>query len=166
MATHSPVYGLRFNDEVLLVELMHFLRQAETDFNPPVDAHVYNAHRDQVIVHSLQVACQSTALQDQVKWGVRIVWLLSFWPAQAQLELQVQLDNKQQGLRFSQRWLYLFGYNAMQYTESRPMFRKNMSHGTHFCYRLTKLQGLVWPERLGKFKKSPHWVSNPRPSSL
>jgi hypothetical protein len=35
--------------------------------------------------------------------------------------------------------------------------------GTHFCYRLTKPQGLVWPEGLGKFKKSPCQVLNPQP---
>jgi hypothetical protein len=34
--------------------------------------------------------------------------------------------------------------------------------GTHFCSRLTKPQGLVRPEGLGKFKNSPHRVSNPR----
>jgi hypothetical protein len=34
--------------------------------------------------------------------------------------------------------------------------------GTHFCSRLSKPQGLVRPEGLGKFKKSPHRVSNPR----
>jgi hypothetical protein len=28
--------------------------------------------------------------------------------------------------------------------------------GTHFCYRLSKLQGLVRPKGLGKFKNSPH----------
>jgi hypothetical protein len=31
--------------------------------------------------------------------------------------------------------------------------------GTHFCYRLSKLQGLVRPKRLGEFKNSPHPVS-------
>jgi hypothetical protein len=35
--------------------------------------------------------------------------------------------------------------------------------GTHFCYRLSKPQGLVRPEGLGKFKNSLR-VSNPRPS--
>jgi hypothetical protein len=38
--------------------------------------------------------------------------------------------------------------------------------GTHFCSRLSKPQGLVRPEGLGKFKKSPHRLSNPRPSGL
>jgi hypothetical protein len=38
--------------------------------------------------------------------------------------------------------------------------------GTHFCYGLSKPQGLVWPEGLGKFKISPHRISNPRPSGL
>jgi hypothetical protein len=38
--------------------------------------------------------------------------------------------------------------------------------GTHFCQRLSKPQGLVRPEELGKFKNSPHRVSNPRPSGL
>jgi hypothetical protein len=34
--------------------------------------------------------------------------------------------------------------------------------GIHFCYRLSKPQGLVRQEGLGKFKISPHRVSNPR----
>jgi hypothetical protein len=34
--------------------------------------------------------------------------------------------------------------------------------GTHFCYRLSKPQGLVRPEGLGKFKNLPHGVSNLR----
>jgi hypothetical protein len=38
--------------------------------------------------------------------------------------------------------------------------------GNHFCYNLSKPQGLVRPEGLGKFKKSPHRVSNPPPSGL
>jgi hypothetical protein len=38
--------------------------------------------------------------------------------------------------------------------------------GTHFCLRLSKPQDLVRPEGLGKFKKSPHRVSNSRPSGL
>jgi hypothetical protein len=40
--------------------------------------------------------------------------------------------------------------------------------GTHFCWTLSKPQGLVRPEGLGKFKEidSPHPVSNPRPSGL
>jgi hypothetical protein len=38
--------------------------------------------------------------------------------------------------------------------------------GTHFCERPSKPQGLVQPEGLGKFKNSPHRVSNPRPSGL
>jgi hypothetical protein len=38
--------------------------------------------------------------------------------------------------------------------------------GTHFCYRLGKPQGLMRPEGLSTFKKSPHRVSNPRPSGL
>jgi hypothetical protein len=32
--------------------------------------------------------------------------------------------------------------------------------------RLSKPQGLVRPDGLGKFKKLPHRVSNPRPSVL
>jgi hypothetical protein len=38
--------------------------------------------------------------------------------------------------------------------------------GIHFSYRLSKPQGLVRPEGLGKFKNSPHRVSNPRPFGL
>jgi hypothetical protein len=38
--------------------------------------------------------------------------------------------------------------------------------GTHFCQRLSKSQGLVWPEALSKLKNSPHRVWNPRPSGL
>jgi hypothetical protein len=38
--------------------------------------------------------------------------------------------------------------------------------GTNFCYRLSKPQGLVRAEGFGKFKNSPHRVSNPRPSGL
>jgi hypothetical protein len=38
--------------------------------------------------------------------------------------------------------------------------------GTHFCQRLSKPKGLVRSEVLGKFKNSPHRVSNPRPSGL
>jgi hypothetical protein len=38
--------------------------------------------------------------------------------------------------------------------------------GTHFCYMLSKLQGLVPPEGLGTFKNSPHRVSNPREALL
>jgi hypothetical protein len=40
--------------------------------------------------------------------------------------------------------------------------------GTHFCYRMSKLQGPVRPEGLGKVKNIhlPHQVSNPRPSGL
>jgi hypothetical protein len=30
--------------------------------------------------------------------------------------------------------------------------------GTHFCYRLIKPQGLVWPEGLGKLKKLIHFI--------
>jgi hypothetical protein len=37
---------------------------------------------------------------------------------------------------------------------------------THLCYRLCKPQGQVRPEGLGKFKISPHRVSNQRPSAL
>jgi hypothetical protein len=32
--------------------------------------------------------------------------------------------------------------------------------------RLSKPQGLVQPQGLSKFKKSPHRVANPRPSDL
>jgi hypothetical protein len=35
-----------------------------------------------------------------------------------------------------------------------------------FCSRLSKPQGLVRQEGLGKFKISPHRVSKPRPSGL
>jgi hypothetical protein len=35
--------------------------------------------------------------------------------------------------------------------------------GIHLRYRLSKPQGLVLPEGLGKFKNSPHRVLNPRP---
>jgi hypothetical protein len=38
--------------------------------------------------------------------------------------------------------------------------------GTNFCYRLNIPQGLVRPEGLDKFKKSPHRIWNPRPSGL
>jgi hypothetical protein len=38
--------------------------------------------------------------------------------------------------------------------------------GIHFYKRRSKPQGLVQPERLGKFKNSYHRESNPRPSSL
>jgi hypothetical protein len=38
--------------------------------------------------------------------------------------------------------------------------------GTHFCLRLSKPQDLVRLEGLGKFKKSPHRVSNLWPSGL
>jgi hypothetical protein len=38
--------------------------------------------------------------------------------------------------------------------------------GTHFCWRLSKPQGLVWLEGLGKFKNSPDQILNPRPSSF
>jgi hypothetical protein len=40
--------------------------------------------------------------------------------------------------------------------------------GTHFCWRLSKPQGLVRPKGLGKLKKInfPHRISNPRPSGL
>jgi hypothetical protein len=40
--------------------------------------------------------------------------------------------------------------------------------GTHFCCRLSKTQGLVRLEGLGKLKEnhSPHWVLNPRPYGL
>jgi hypothetical protein len=38
--------------------------------------------------------------------------------------------------------------------------------GSHFCYMLSKPQGLVRPEGLDKFKKLPHRASNPRPSGL
>jgi hypothetical protein len=39
--------------------------------------------------------------------------------------------------------------------------------GIHFCYRLSKLQGLVRPEELGKLKdKLHHRISNQRPSGL
>jgi hypothetical protein len=37
---------------------------------------------------------------------------------------------------------------------------------THFCQRLSKPQGVVRPEGLGKFKISPHRFSNPRPSAM
>jgi hypothetical protein len=32
--------------------------------------------------------------------------------------------------------------------------------------RLSKPQGLLWPEGLFKFKNSPHLVSNPQPSGI
>jgi hypothetical protein len=41
--------------------------------------------------------------------------------------------------------------------------------GTHFCQKLSKTQGLVWPEGLDKLKKkihSPQLVSNPLPYGL
>jgi hypothetical protein len=38
--------------------------------------------------------------------------------------------------------------------------------GNHFCQRLSKPQSLMWQEGLGKFKNSPHWVLNLRPSGL
>jgi hypothetical protein len=40
--------------------------------------------------------------------------------------------------------------------------------GTHFCYRLSKPQGLVRQEELGKLKKNqgPHRDSNPQHSDL
>jgi hypothetical protein len=38
--------------------------------------------------------------------------------------------------------------------------------GTHFCWRLSKPQGLVRPEGIVKFEILPHPVSNPRPSGL
>jgi hypothetical protein len=37
---------------------------------------------------------------------------------------------------------------------------------THLCYSLSKSQGLVRSEGLGKFKILPHRVSNPRPPGL
>jgi hypothetical protein len=44
----------------------------------------------------------------------------------------------------------------------RPTPKKHYfcASGTHFCWRLSKPQGLVPPERLSKLKKvqSPHWV--------
>jgi hypothetical protein len=49
---------------------------------------------------------------------------------------------------------------------SRTLLPRNSISGTHFCWRLIKLQGLVRPEGLGKFKNSPHRESNPRPSGL
>jgi hypothetical protein len=52
----------------------------------------------------------------------------------------------------------------------RPAAQKHYfsASGTHFCYRLSKPQGLVRPGGLGKLKKiiSPHGVWNPRPSGL
>jgi hypothetical protein len=51
----------------------------------------------------------------------------------------------------------------------RILLHRNIIYvsGSHFCYRLSKLQDLVQPELLGKFKKnSPHRVSNSRPSGL
>jgi hypothetical protein len=47
----------------------------------------------------------------------------------------------------------------------RYIFFFNVS-GTHFCQRLSKLQGLVRLEVLGKCKMSLHRVSNPCPSGL
>jgi hypothetical protein len=43
---------------------------------------------------------------------------------------------------------------------STPQKHYFSASGTHFCYRLSKPQGLVWVEGLGKSKKfnSPHWV--------
>jgi hypothetical protein len=38
--------------------------------------------------------------------------------------------------------------------------------GTHFCWRLSKPQGLVRAEGLDKFKNLPHRVLNPRLSGL
>jgi hypothetical protein len=32
--------------------------------------------------------------------------------------------------------------------------------GSHFCYRLSEPQGLVWPEKLGKFKKCVHLIGS------
>jgi hypothetical protein len=36
--------------------------------------------------------------------------------------------------------------------------------GTHFCERLSKPQGLVRPEGLGKFKNSPHRMKVKKPT--
>jgi hypothetical protein len=49
---------------------------------------------------------------------------------------------------------------------SPPKYYVFTVSGTHFCRRLSKLQGLMEPEGLDKFKISPHWVSNPLPSGL
>jgi hypothetical protein len=52
----------------------------------------------------------------------------------------------------------------------RPYFTPQKHYfnasGTHFCWWLSKSQGLVRPEGLGKYKNSPHRVSNPRPTGL
>jgi hypothetical protein len=52
---------------------------------------------------------------------------------------------------------------------STPQKHYYSPSGTHFCWRLIKLQGLVRPEGLGKLKKKsilPHRVSNSLSSGM
>jgi hypothetical protein len=77
--------------------------------------------------------------------------------------MRVQNRNKEEGMKVG-------GGKVVSVTH--PPHFTSLKHyyfnvsGTHFCYRLSKPQGLVWSEGLGKFKNSPHRVSNPRPSGL
>jgi hypothetical protein len=52
------------------------------------------------------------------------------------------------------------------FTPHKHYYTRIYVSGTHFCSGLSKPQGLVQPEGLGKFKNSPHRVSNPLLSSL
>jgi hypothetical protein len=57
------------------------------------------------------------------------------------------------------------GGKVVSYTHrphSTPQKNYSSDSGTHFCQRLSNLQGLVLPEGLGKLKKilSPHRDSN------
>jgi hypothetical protein len=55
----------------------------------------------------------------------------------------------------------------MHRPRSTPHKNYLYASGTHFCQRLSKPQGLVRPEGIGKLKKKlPHWASNQRPSVL
>jgi hypothetical protein len=55
-------------------------------------------------------------------------------------------------------------------TSQRKSINNNIiifnASGTHFCWRLSKPQGLVRPEGLGKFKNSSTWSVNPRMLNL
>jgi hypothetical protein len=57
--------------------------------------------------------------------------------------------------------------SPMYWPRSTPKKHYFSASGIHFCYSLSKHQGLVQLEGLGKLKNlSPHQVSNPRLSDL
>jgi hypothetical protein len=58
------------------------------------------------------------------------------------------------------------GVNLSALRTGRALLARNIIFVLLVLISVSEPQGLVWPEGLGKFQKSPHRVSNPRASCL